>query len=92
MRRRLLSAMGRSGLPGGAGLLVALSALLGRPGVAWGLINPKFTPRHLVEQADAFLVLRVKSLDDKGMVHTEVVRAVKGAAPKRAPALDLTTS
>jgi hypothetical protein len=69
-----------------------LWALLASPGLAWGLINPKFTPKHLVEQAAAFLVLKVESIDAQGVVRTEVLRAVKGSVPKRAPILDLATS
>jgi len=75
-----------------SGPLLALWMLFGSAGPVCGLINPKFTPRHLVQESDTFLVLKVKSLDAKGLAQTEAVKAVKGEMPKRAPLLDLTTS
>ena len=86
------AARGRAAVHTNAGLLVALGVLLWSPGPAWGLINPKFTPKHLVQQCEAFLVLKVKAMDAQGVVQTEALQAVKGAMPKRAPVLDLTTS
>jgi hypothetical protein len=72
--------------------VVVFAVLLAVPGAAWALINPKFTPKHLVQQADAFLLLKVKTIDPKGMVQTEVLRAVKGNVPPKALVLDLSTS
>ena len=79
----LSAARGRGAVHTNTGLIGVLCLLLWSPGPAWGLINPKFTPKHLVEQSEAFLVLKVKAIDAQGVVQTEVLQAVKGAVPKR---------
>lgn len=57
-----------------------------------GLINPNFTPRHLVDQADCIMVLKAGADDGKGRFSMEVTRCMKGKQPAKAPVLDLTAN
>lgn len=61
--------------------LLCAACLAGGPAVH-ALINPNFTPTHLVGQADLILALRIGPADAKGVVKAEVVNAVKGKAGK----------
>lgn len=56
------------------------------------LINPNFTPVHLVNQAELVLVMKVGPVGAGGEVPLQVVEAMKGKAPARAPALDFSKS
>ena len=58
---------------------------------AFALINPNFTPVHLVAQADRILVLRVAEATPK-RIRFALQRAVKGQAPGSAVVLDLAES
>lgn len=60
--------------------------------VGFGLINPNFTPIHLVSQAELILELRVGPVGAGGEVPLRVVGAMKGKAPAKAPALDFSKS
>jgi hypothetical protein len=65
----------------------ALAVLLAAQ-VAPALINPNFTPVHLVAQADRILVLRVAETTPE-RIRFAVQRTIKGQAPGDAVALDL---
>jgi hypothetical protein len=56
-------------------------AFLALPLAAWGLINPQFTPIHLVDQCDTILTARIKTKDIVNKVELEVSEALKGKAP-----------
>jgi len=55
-----------------------------------GLINPKFTPVHLVDKADLILVLKIKPANDKDLCLAEVAKCLKGKAPSKPQIIDLT--
>ncbi|MCX7805594.1 MAG: VCBS repeat-containing protein [Planctomycetota bacterium] len=57
--------------------------------LAHALINPNFTPVHLTERAEQILLLKLKAPKD-GKAEAEVVRALKGKAPGKTLAIDLT--
>ncbi|MCG3179109.1 MAG: hypothetical protein BIFFINMI_01440 [Phycisphaerae bacterium] len=71
-------------------VLIALAC-----GLAWAatpcraLINPRFTPINLVEQASAIVVLKPAAPDDKGELAARVVKTLKGKAPADRIAVDL---
>jgi VCBS repeat protein len=52
------------------------------------LINPKFTPVHLLKGASMVLTLKLTP-GKKGMVNTQVIRALLGKAPAKAPTIDV---
>jgi len=72
-------------------MAVAVVLLLAAPG-ALALINPNFTPIHLVSQADVVLVVKVGPVGADGAVPVRVVEALKGKAPAKGPALDFSKS
>ena len=53
------------------------------PSIAWGLINPDFTPIHLTEQSQAILLVRLPAGNVGDRAALEVKRAVKGKAPAK---------
>jgi hypothetical protein len=62
--------------------MIAVScAIAACPPAAWGLINPTFTPVHLVSQSGTILTVRLKGKQIGDMVAFEVVAALKGKAP-----------
>ncbi|HUT36062.1 MAG TPA: VCBS repeat-containing protein [Planctomycetota bacterium] len=61
-------------------------------GQAHALINPRFTPIHLVEQSQQILLLRLARPDGQGRVAAEVLRAVKGEAAARKLVIDLASA
>jgi hypothetical protein len=70
--------------------ITALSSLLlALVPTASALINPKFTPVDLVEQAGQILQVEVGPADAGGGVPVRLVKCLKGAAPKTGPTLDL---
>jgi hypothetical protein len=73
----------RSGLVAAIVLLLAADSSL-------ALINPKFTPVNLVEQADLIAVVKVMAPDDKGVCPVEIKRVLKGR-DKGKLAIDLRT-
>ena len=66
-----------------AALIASLAA-----GNASALINPNFTPIHLVYQSDLILTVRLKSGPTAGLAEFEVDEILKGKKPERV-ALDL---
>jgi len=66
-----------------AGLLVICG------GDSYALINPTFTPVHLVAQADLILVLKVQPPDAADHCVGEVVKAIKGKAPDKSQTIGL---
>ena len=60
-------------------------------GPALALINPDFTPVDMLGGARLILVLRLKPADKGGDVAVEVVRALVGKAPAKAPVIDITS-
>jgi len=67
--------------------IVLLAALAAPPAAA--LINPNFTPVHLVSQSDLILVLRIGPLGAKGEIPVQIAECLKGKAPEKPPTLDL---
>jgi len=78
----------RTGAPAGGLLTAVLLALAARP--APGLINPRFTPVHLVEQSGLILRVRLSPAGKAGRLKVEVLKAVKGKAAQEGFAIDLT--
>ncbi len=70
----------------------ALALALLVAGEAQALINPRFTPIHLVEQSRQIIVLKLAPPDGQGRVAAEVVRAVKGEAATKKLAIDLASA
>jgi hypothetical protein len=56
---------------------------------AHGLINPRFTPVHLVEQSRVVYRVRLAAVDAKSRSPVTVVKAVKGKTPETGLVLDL---
>lgn len=61
-------------------------------GTARALINPKFTPVHLVNQSETILALKLSAPDGKLVIHAEVMQCLKGMAPDGKILIDLSTS
>lgn len=70
---------------------VALAALLACS-MAQALIRPDFTPIHLVHQSDLVLALTVGPVGADGAVKADIAKALKGKAPAKGPAFDLSKS
>jgi hypothetical protein len=68
--------------------LVAVVAAVAAPR-AVALINPNFTPIHVVNQSELILVLKLGPVGAKGEIPVQLVEAAKGKAPQKAPTLDL---
>ena len=66
----------------------ALLAALAAP-AALALINPNFTPIHLVEQSERVLVLKLGPATAKGEIPVALGECLKGKKPEKAPTLDL---
>jgi hypothetical protein len=74
---------------------IALAACLGIAGAgreARALINPKFTPVHLVHQAQMILELRFQPEVKRGKAVAGVVRALKGKTDQKSVTIDLAAS
>jgi hypothetical protein len=71
--------------------IVAILGLLAAAGTtAHALINPNFTPAHLVAQSDLILALKIKPpAEDSGRCAVEIVRCIKGRMPAGTQVLDL---
>ncbi|HOX07672.1 MAG TPA: VCBS repeat-containing protein [Planctomycetota bacterium] len=65
------------------------AALLLGSGAALALINPRFTPNDLVEQSNQILVVKLAKPGANNVVPMTPVRALKGAKPDKAIALNL---
>jgi len=63
-------------------VLLTVGVLLLLAGVAPALINPRFTPIDLAKQSTLIAQIRLTGSDSKGNVTAEVVRTLKGTAPK----------
>ena len=74
------------------GAVLAAAITLIAVGTARALINPKFTPIHLVEQSDLILVLKLGAPDAKQQVAVEVRKCLKGKAPAGKMTIDLSKS
>ncbi|MBM4035928.1 MAG: VCBS repeat-containing protein [Planctomycetes bacterium] len=61
-------------------------------GAALGLINPKFTPLHLVKEAEAILALRLEGGAKEGVAMAAVERALKGHLGKKTLEIELAGS
>ncbi len=70
-----------------AALIVLLACSTAR-----ALINPNFTPIHLVNQAELVLVVKAGPVGAGGEVPLRIVEAMKGKAPAKAPTLDFSKS
>ncbi|MCX7590567.1 MAG: VCBS repeat-containing protein [Kiritimatiellae bacterium] len=59
--------------------LVTVAAMTG-----WALINPNYTPVHLVEGAEFIIIMKLGPCDEKGLANAEILRVLKGEekAPK----------
>lgn len=64
-------------------LLVTLSMILPVQ-ITRALINPNYTPVHLVEGAEFIILMKLSACDEKGLANAEIVRILKGEdkAPK----------
>lgn len=71
-------------------LLISISACLLFAPTAFGLINPKFTPVHLVKQSEVVLQLKVKPNPPEGKVVFEIEKPLKGKEDKKTLEIDLT--
>jgi len=56
------------------------------------LINPNFTPVHLVRDAELIIVLELKPADEESRVPSEIKRCLKGEAPAQPPVVDLSAT
>ncbi len=72
---RAARASGRPWVPA-----LALTALLLTATAARALINPNFSPVHLVSQAETILLLKIGPLDAKGVAKAQVIKVLKGKA------------
>ncbi|MEX0718463.1 MAG: VCBS repeat-containing protein [Planctomycetaceae bacterium] len=71
-----------------AAMLVLIVAAVLSPRSAWALINPDFTPLHLVDRSTAIVDCRLPEGELGDRVELTVVKAIKGMAGERV-ALDL---
>jgi hypothetical protein len=56
------------------------------------LINPKFTPVHLVEQSETILALKMSAPDGKQVIRAKVTKRLKGGAADEEVLIDLSTA
>jgi hypothetical protein len=61
-------------------------------GVALALINPKFTPVHLVKESEAILALQLEAGAREGMATAAVAKVLKGQFGKKAIEIELAGS
>jgi hypothetical protein len=59
---------------------------------AWALINPRFTPVHLVKQSELIVVFDVPEKIEGGQITLPVKDVLKGDALEKPPGVDLTTA
>ncbi|KKN03752.1 hypothetical protein LCGC14_1104490, partial [marine sediment metagenome] len=64
-------------------LLAIIAAACLLPGVAWGLINPNFTPIHLTDGSDLILLAKAVRKDNTDSVELTVLGVLKGKAPAK---------
>lgn len=74
------------------GCLLVLGILLAFGGAAYALINPKFTPVHLIDKADLIVLLKINPADAKGQCRAEVRRVLKGKLAAKTLTLDTSKS
>ncbi len=61
-------------------------------GSAYALINPRFTPIHLVQQSETIALLKLAPPDEHGKVAAEVRRGLKGKLAAAKFTIDLSTA
>lgn len=62
---------------GKAALAFALACTFAATSV-WALVNPNFTPIHMVEQSETIVQLKFEGVDDENIVTATVVKVIKG--------------
>ena len=70
-------------------VLMTVGILVGLGAAARALINPNFTPVHLVESSDLILVLKISPADDKGNCTAEIKTCLKGKKPDKPQIINL---
>ena len=55
----------------------------------WALINPGFTPVHLTQQSKLILLLKIGPAGPKGKITVQVIKCLKGQAPKAPLKIDI---
>ena len=71
------------------GRLLVLIAACAFAAPAEAVINPELTPVHLVRQAEQVWLLVLQATDRADRLAVRIDKALKGAAPERAPIVDL---
>ena len=69
-----------------------VAVLAWMPADAQALINPKFTPVHLVEQSQVILELKFQGEIKRGKAVATVIRTLKGKSKKQTLEFDLTST
>lgn len=71
-------------------LVAAICAMLWLATAANAMVNPNFTPKHMLKEADQIMRVRLKLDAKKEKIHAEVVEMIKGKKPAKPIVIDLT--
>lgn len=72
--------------------VLSIGVVLGLGAVAHGLINPNFTPIHLVEQSELVVMLKFEKGGKAGKITATIDKVLKGKPTMKTFTIDLSTS